>query len=96
MDSEREVTFKVDIFDRVVFPFIDELLNSQRKSREGNDIPESCLRASGLLCRAFLQYEIQPGNDYAEIEMIWMRVLDVLDVMMNQFRRHAVVRCPRF
>ncbi|KAH9901236.1 Sec7-domain-containing protein [Cubamyces lactineus] len=75
-----------DIFNRVIFPLLDELLKPQTLLRDPMGFPETRLRASALLCKAFMQFEARDGQK-ADIRVLWIQVLDLLDRLMHVDRR---------
>lgn len=80
-----------DLFNRVVFPLLDELLKPQVLMRDPMSIPETRLRACALLCKAFMHFEAREGQR-ADIRVLWIQVLDLLDRLMNIDRRDQLVR----
>ncbi|KAI0374734.1 Sec7-domain-containing protein [Pilatotrama ljubarskyi] len=75
-----------DIFNRVIFPLLDELLKPQTLLRDPMGLPETRLRACALLCKAFMQFEAREGQT-ADIRVLWIQVLDLLDRFMHVDRR---------
>ena len=82
-----------EVFNRVIFPLLDELLKPQVFMRDPMGMPETRLRASALLCKAFMQFEAREGQT-ADIRVLWIQVLDLLDRLMHVDRRDQLVR-PR-
>ena len=56
-------------------------------------IPETRLRASNLLCKAFMHFEARDSQK-EDIRVLWIQVLDLLDRLMNIDRRDQLVRIP--
>lgn len=79
-----------DVFNRVLFPLLDELLKPQTLMRDPMGLPETRLRASALLCKAFMQFEAREGQT-ADIRVLWIQVLDLLDRLMHVDRRDQLV-----
>ncbi|KAH9946245.1 Sec7-domain-containing protein [Epithele typhae] len=75
-----------EIFNRTVFPLLDDLLKPQVFMRDPLGMPETRLRASALLCKAFMQFEAREGQT-ADIRVLWIQVLDLLDRLMHVDRR---------
>ncbi|OBZ75659.1 hypothetical protein A0H81_04473 [Grifola frondosa] len=75
-----------ELFNRVIFPLLDELLKPQVLLRDPMGLPETRLRASALLCKAFMHFEAREGQE-ADIRVLWIQVLDLLDRLMNVDRR---------
>lgn len=80
-----------DIFNRVVFPLIDELLKPQVFLRDGRGMPETRLRASALLCKAFMHFEVRENRPEVDIRLLWVQVLDLLDRLMNIDKKDQLV-----
>jgi brefeldin A-resistance guanine nucleotide exchange factor 1 len=79
-----------ELFSRVIFPMLDDLLKDQVYQRDPADMPETRLRASALLCKAFMHFEVHE-NLQADIRVLWIQVLDLLDRLMHADRRDQVV-----
>ncbi|KAI0080604.1 Sec7-domain-containing protein [Panus rudis PR-1116 ss-1] len=75
-----------ELFNRVIFPLLDELLKPQTLLRDPMGMPETRLRASALLGKAFMHLEARDGQQ-ADIRVTWIQVLDLLDRLMNVDRR---------
>ncbi|KAI0811245.1 Sec7-domain-containing protein [Irpex lacteus] len=75
-----------ELFNRVLFPLLDELLKPQVFMRDPLGYPETRLRASALLCKAFMHFEAREDMK-ADIRVLWIQVLDLLDRLMNIDRR---------
>ncbi|THH10280.1 hypothetical protein EW145_g1429 [Phellinidium pouzarii] len=75
------------IFNRVVFPLLDELLKPQVAQRDLRGMPETRLRASVLLCKVFMQLEVNDEAKHNDIRVLWIQILDLLDRLMNVDRR---------
>lgn len=84
-----------EVFNRVIFPLLDELLKQQVFMRDPMGMPETRLRASALLCKVFMQFEARDGQT-ADIRVLWIQVLDLLDRLMHVDRRDQLVRLRRF
>lgn len=80
-----------ELFNRIIFPLLDELLKPQVFLRDPMGMPETRLRASALLCKAFMHLEAREGQK-ADIRVLWIQVLDLLDRLMNIDRRDQLVR----
>nr|ODN87173.1 Sec7 domain-containing protein [Cryptococcus depauperatus CBS 7841] len=73
------------IFDRVLFPVLEELLKPQIYKRNPKDLAETQLKAATLLCKIFLQYVVQlveSGSSQA-VAGLFVRVLDKLEKFMR-------------
>jgi len=72
-----------EIFNRVIFPLLDELLKPSVFLRDPRGMAETRLRASALLCKAFMHFEVRENEPNADIMLLWIQVLDLLDRLMN-------------
>ncbi|KAL0577890.1 GDP/GTP exchange factor for ARF [Marasmius crinis-equi] len=72
-----------ELFNRVVFPLLDELLKPQVFQRDPQGMLETRLRASALLCKTFMHYVVRESQAQADIRILWIEVLDLLDRFMN-------------
>jgi brefeldin A-resistance guanine nucleotide exchange factor 1 len=82
-----------EAFNRVVFPLLGELLKPDVFHRDPAGMPETRLRASALLCKTFMQLEVRDGESQADIRVVWIQVLDLLDRLMNIDRQDQLVSC---
>lgn len=80
-----------EIFNRVVFPLIDELLKPQVNFHDPRGMAESRLRASALLCKAFMHFEVRDRRPQVDIRLLWIQVLDLLDRLMNTDKKDQLV-----
>ncbi|KAL7413936.1 hypothetical protein BDY24DRAFT_386920 [Mrakia frigida] len=69
-------------FEFVLFPTLDELLKPQVFMLDPQGMEETRLRAQALLCRVFLVYLSEKGEE-EDITELWLGVIDVLDRLMN-------------
>lgn len=81
-----------EIFNRIIFPLLDELLRPPVYSRDPRGMPETRLRASALLCRAFMHFEVRDNRPQVDIRHLWIQVLDLLDRLMNIDKNDHLVR----
>ncbi|OCF55504.1 Sec7 domain-containing protein [Kwoniella mangroviensis CBS 10435] len=76
------------IFDKILFPVLDELLKSSQTAQsqtQYREMAETRLKACTLLCKIFLQYVIklvEYGNPKV-VEGLWVGVLDKLERFMR-------------
>nr|GAT51097.1 predicted protein [Mycena chlorophos] len=82
-ETEEMQTQIEEIFNRVVFPLLDDLLKPQIFMRDPRGMPETRLRASALLCKAFINYETRDPQAKADIRLLWIQILDLLDRFMH-------------
>ena len=80
------------IFNRIVFSLLDELLRPQVFQRDPKGMPETRLRASALLCKVFMHYEVNDAAKQKDIRVLWIQILDLLDRLMNIDKRDQLVR----
>ena len=80
------------IFNRIVFSLLDELLRPQVFQRDPKGMPETRLRASALLCKVFMHYEVNDAAKQKDIRILWIQILDLLDRLMNIDKRDQLVR----
>ncbi|KZV94082.1 hypothetical protein EXIGLDRAFT_673441 [Exidia glandulosa HHB12029] len=76
-----------DIFNRVVFPLIDELLRPDVLARDPRGMPASRAAGSALLAKVFLHYECRPTTRSVDVRLLWIQILDLFDRLMNIDRR---------
>jgi len=72
-----------EAFNKIVFPLVDDLLKPEVFNRDPAGMAETRLRASALLCKTFMQLEIKEGNSQADIRVVWIQILELLDRLMN-------------
>ncbi|KAF5358079.1 hypothetical protein D9756_001747 [Leucocoprinus leucothites] len=80
--DENDQSQVEDVFNRVVFPLLDELLKPQTYQRDPLGIPETRLRACALLCKVFMHLEVRE-NVKTDFRVLWIQILDLLDRLMN-------------
>lgn len=80
-----------EIFNRVIFPLVDELLRGQVTVRDPQGIAETRLRGSALLCKAFMHLECREIRAQTDFRLLWIQVLDLLDRLMNVNRGGQLV-----
>lgn len=71
------------IFDRVLFPVLDELLKPSSYDRDPAAAVEMRLRAATLLCKVFLQHVVALTETSAVVGVQFVRVLDKLERFMR-------------
>nr|XP_031861344.1 uncharacterized protein CI109_003316 [Kwoniella shandongensis]KAA5528416.1 hypothetical protein CI109_003316 [Kwoniella shandongensis] len=71
------------IFDRVLFPVLEELLKPQVYERDPHGMADTRLRAATLLCKIFLQYVVRLVESGTAVEGLFVRVLDKLERFMR-------------
>ena len=73
------------LFYNVVFPMVNDVLSPELDERRGRrEMSETRLRASALLCKSFLQFEIGPvTRNPAQLREIWLIILDFMERLMK-------------
>ncbi|KIK63700.1 hypothetical protein GYMLUDRAFT_221940 [Collybiopsis luxurians FD-317 M1] len=71
------------IFNKIVFRLVDDLLKPQVFQRDPRGMPETRLRASALLCKTFMHFEVRESQATADIRILWIEILDLLDRLMH-------------
>ncbi|TFK54814.1 Sec7-domain-containing protein [Heliocybe sulcata] len=71
------------IFGEVLLPVLEELLTADMAHRDPQGIQEIRLRASALLCKAFMHFEVREGQSIPEVKDLWTRTLDVHDYLLK-------------
>ena len=83
------------VFDRVLFPVLDELLKPQVYERDPGAMAETRLRAATLLCKVFLQYVVRlVEKEWGHVGALFVRVLDKLERFMRGEREMLVSLSP--
>lgn len=72
-----------EIFNRVIFPLLDDLLKVEVFQRDPQGMSETRLRASALLCKAFMHLDVREDQAKADFRILWIQILDLLDRLMN-------------
>jgi len=81
-----------EIFNRVIFPLLDDLLKVEIFQRDPQGMSETRLRASALLCKAFMHLDVREGQAKADFRILWIQILDLLDRLMNINKGDQLVR----
>jgi len=71
------------IFNKIVFRLVDDLLKPHVFQRDPRGMPETRLRASALLCKTFMHFEVRESQATADIRILWNEILDLLDRLMH-------------
>lgn len=78
----------VDVFQRVLYPLLEALIVAP-----GNiETTESRLRASVLLCKAFMRFEVSDNVMGEDVTECWMQVLDYLGRLIGIDQSEQLVR----
>lgn len=81
-----------EVFNRVIFPLVDELLRGPAAARDPKGMAETRLRGSALLCKVFMHLELRESRSTTDFRLLWIQVLDLLDRLMNVNRGDQLVR----
>lgn len=81
-----------EIFNRVLFPLLDDLLKVEVFQRDPQGMSETRLRASALLCKAFMHLDVREDHSKADFRILWIQILDLLDRLMNINKGDQLVR----
>ena len=92
LTSETDQKTVEEVFNRVVFPLIDELLKPQVALRDPQGMGETRLRGSALLCKVFMHLELRESRAKTDFRLLWIQVLDLLDRLMHVDRSSQLVR----
>jgi brefeldin A-resistance guanine nucleotide exchange factor 1 len=77
-----------DVFQRVLYPLLEALIVAP-----GNiETTESRLRASVLLCKAFMRFEVSDNVTGEDVTECWMQVLDYLGRLIRIDQSEQLVR----
>ncbi|KAI8799312.1 hypothetical protein BJ742DRAFT_884663 [Cladochytrium replicatum] len=72
----------IDCFENVLFPLLDELLKPAVFQLDPQGMDETRMRASGLLCKIFLQY-LNRMMRWKDLPDLWVRILQYLNQYMH-------------
>ncbi len=70
------------IFGEVLFPLISRLLKPEVYQSDPIGMSETRVQAATLLCKIFLHYLV-PLSEWDGILDLWLKILDILDRLMN-------------
>lgn len=79
------------IFDEVLFPLILRLLKPEIYHSDPVGMSETRVQAATLVCKIFLRCLDQLANWGGMLDL-WLRILDILDRMMNSGQGDSLVR----
>jgi brefeldin A-resistance guanine nucleotide exchange factor 1 len=77
-----------EVFQRVLYPLLETLIDAPANV----ETTESRLRASVLLCKAFMKFEISDNVAGEDVTECWVRVLEYLGRMMHVDQSEQLVR----
>ncbi|GAA95631.1 uncharacterized protein L969DRAFT_615408 [Mixia osmundae IAM 14324] len=77
------------VFERLIFPMLDDLLKPQVFRRDPIGMGETRLRACALLCKIFLHYlmQLSERKGVEGVTELWVRIIGYLDRFMHSGRR---------
>ena len=79
-----------EVFQRVLYPLLEALIAAPSDA----EMTESRLRASALLCKAFMRFDMNDNVTGQDVTERWVQVLDYLDQLMRTDQSDQLVR-PR-
>lgn len=82
----------VTIFKKVLFPLILELLKPEVYQSDPLGMSETRVQAATLLCKIFLHYLVLLSEWSEGMLDLWLKILDILDRMMNSGQGDSLVR----
>lgn len=91
MIREAEQSRVEEIFNRVVFPLVDELLKPQVESKDPQGMHETRMKGAALLCKVFMHLEVRESRATTDFRLLWIQVLDLLDRLMHANRGDQLV-----
>jgi brefeldin A-resistance guanine nucleotide exchange factor 1 len=77
-----------EVFQRVLYPLLEALIAAPSDA----EMTESRLRASTLLCKAFMRFEMNDNVTGQDVTERWVHVLDYLDRLMRTDKSDQLVR----
>ena len=80
----------IAIFGEVLFPLILRLLKPEIYQLDQTGMSETRIEAATLLCKIFLRY-LDQLSQWEGMLQLWLRILDILDRMMNSGQGDAIV-----
>jgi brefeldin A-resistance guanine nucleotide exchange factor 1 len=80
-----------EIFNSIIFPLLDELLKPHVQQFDPLGMSETRLRASVLLCKAFMHFEVRDSRTKADIRTVWIQILDLLDRLVKAEKTEQLV-----
>ena len=79
-----------EVFQRVLYPLLEALIAAPSDA----GMTESRLRASALLCKAFMRFEMNDNVTGQDVTERWVQILDYLDRLMRTDQSDQLVRPP--
>lgn len=80
-----------EIFNSVIFPLVDELLKPHVYQLDPSGMSETRLRASALLCKVFIHFEVGDNRGKPDVRVLWIEILDLLDRIIAAERSEQLV-----
>lgn len=71
----------IQIFDKIIFPLLVELLQPSSQDTPRDVVEETRLRASSLLCKTFLHYMAR--IEIAGFHALWLKVISFVEMYMK-------------
>lgn len=79
------------LFDRVLFPILEELLKPQVYVKDQQGMGEARLRVSALACKSFLHFSVRSADDAGDTLELWLSLLKMMDRVMHSGKRDQAV-----
>jgi brefeldin A-resistance guanine nucleotide exchange factor 1 len=77
-------------FDKAIFPLIGSLLKPEIYEIDPEGMASTRLQAASLLCKVFLQYVVQIQQHSNDVLVLWIKILDTLDRLINSGQRDSL------
>lgn len=79
------------LFDRVLFPILEELLKPQVYVKDQQGMGEARLRVSALACKSFLHFSVRSADGAGDTLELWLSLLKMMDRVMHSGKRDQAV-----
>jgi len=90
LPEQGQDTALAAVFSRVLFPVVDELLKPQIYNQDPSSMEETRLRASALVCKAFLQYLAPLSENPDKLIETFLKIVDLMERFMRTGSRQQV------
>ncbi|KAG9049245.1 GDP/GTP exchange factor for ARF [Tulasnella sp. UAMH 9824] len=75
------------LFDRVLFPILEEVLKPQVYVKDPPGMGEARLRVSALACKSFLHFSVRSTEGAGDTLELWLSLLKMMDRVMHSGKR---------
>jgi brefeldin A-resistance guanine nucleotide exchange factor 1 len=79
-----------NVFDGALFPLINNLLRPEVYERDPQGMASTRSKVASLTCKVFLQYALQNQKSEGEVLDMWVRILSVLDRLINSGQKDSL------